>query len=125
MSKKKKYIFNNGYLYTREELLKKIKVFPNFKLNKAQLLSLFPDLTSNKIKYMTSTRCKHNDRIPIGGRIGNKPYFIYNQVDAWNNKDRSKVKGKPNKGGAKKNDDYLKDNSNIKNLANFPNRTQK
>ena len=39
---------------------------------------------------MTSPRCRHQDIIPCE-RIGKKPYFIYNQLAAWNNKDRSVV----------------------------------
>ena len=105
MTKKKKIITNKGYVYSKDDLLEKVKRFPGFKLNKAQLLSLFPDLTSNKIKYMTSSRCKHDDRIPAG-RLGNKPFFIYNQVFAWDTKDRSKNIGMKNKGGAKPTDQH-------------------
>ena len=83
-----KHIKRNGYEYNQKELLKMITDKPSLRLNKAQILILFPDLTSNKIKYMTSPRCRHLDVIPAG-RVGNKPYFIYNQVLAWNNKDRS------------------------------------
>ena len=69
-----------------------IKDRPSIKLNKAQILILFPDLTSNQIKYMSSPRCKHEDIIPFE-RIGNKPYFIYNQVYAWSNIDRANSPG--------------------------------
>jgi len=88
MKKKKKYIDRKGYEYSKDQLLKMIKERPSIKLNKAQILILFPDLTSNQIKYMTSPRCKRADIIP-GERLGGKPYFIYNQVLAWSNKDRS------------------------------------
>ena len=87
MKKKDKHIKRKGYEYSKEQLLKMIKERSNIKLNKAQILILFPDLTSNQIKYMSSPRCKHEDIIPFE-RIGNKPYFIYNQVFAWNSKDR-------------------------------------
>ena len=65
-----------------------IKDRPGIRLNKAQILILFPDLTSNQIKYMTSPRCKREDKIPAE-RLGGKPNFIYNQVLAWDKKDRS------------------------------------
>jgi len=94
MKKKDKHIKRKGYEYSKDQLLKMIKERPSIKLNKAQILILFPDLTSNQIKYMTSPRCKHKDKIPFE-RIGNKPYFIYNQVDAWNNKDRANSPGIP------------------------------
>ena len=94
MKKKKKYIDRKGYEYSKDQLLKMIKERPSIKLNKAQILILFPDLTSNQIKYMTSPRCRHKDKIPFE-RIGNKPYFIYNQVYAWNNKDRANSPGIP------------------------------
>ena len=100
MSKEKKvkikHIKRNGYEYNQQDLLKMVEVNPNLKLNKAQTLILFPNLTSNQIKYMTSPRCRHEDIIPCE-RIGNKPYFIYNQVAAWNNKDRSVVAFHPKK----------------------------
>lgn len=73
-----------------------IKDRSSIKLNKAQILILFPDLTSNQIKYMTSPRCRHEDVIPCQ-RIGKKPYFIYNQVAAWSDKDRSIIPLHPNK----------------------------
>ena len=94
--KKDKHIKRKGYEYSKDQLLKMIKDRPSIKLNKAQILILFPDLTSNQIKYMTSPRCRHKDIIPCE-RIGNKPYFIYNQVAAWNNKDRSVVALHPTK----------------------------
>ena len=90
VKKKAKHIFRKGYEYNEGELLKMVIANPNLKLNKAQILILFPNLTSNQIKYMTSPRCRHQDVIPCE-RIGKKPYFIYNQVAAWNNKDRSVV----------------------------------
>ena len=86
--KKTKHIKRKGYEYSKDQLLKMIKDRSNIRLNKAQILILFPNLTSNQIKYMTSPRCKHHDKIPAE-RIGGKPYFIYNQVSAWSNKDRS------------------------------------
>jgi len=94
--KKIKHIERKGYEYSKEQLLKMIKERSGIKLNKAQILILFPDLTSNQIKYMTSPRCKREDIIPAE-RLGGKPYFIYNQVLAWNNKDRSIVPLHPNK----------------------------
>ena len=97
--KKKKIITNKGYDYSKDQLLEKTEKFPGFRLNKAQLMVLFPHITSNQIKYMTSPRCRHEDIIPFE-RIGNKPYFIYNQVNAWNEVDRSNNPGiknaKPN-----------------------------
>jgi intein-encoded DNA endonuclease-like protein len=92
MKKKIKHIVRKGYEYSKDQLLKMIKERPNIKLNKPQILILFPDLTSNQIKYMTSPRCRHEDIIPFE-RIGNKPYFIYNQVNAWNEVDRSNNPG--------------------------------
>ena len=96
VKKKAKHIFRKGYEYNEGELLKMVIANPNLKLNKAQILILFPNLTSNQIKYMTSPRCRHQDVIPCE-RIGKKPYFIYNQVAAWNNKDRSVVALHPTK----------------------------
>lgn len=87
---KDKHIDRKGYEYSKAELLKMIKERSSIKLNKAQILILFPDLTANQIKYMTSPRCRHTDVIPCE-RIGSKPYFIYDQVLAWFNKDRSVV----------------------------------
>ena len=84
--KKVKHIKRKGYEYLKDNLIKMIKERPSIKLNKAQILILFPDLTSNQIKYMTSPRCNHTDVIPCS-RVGNKPYFIYNQVLAWSNKE--------------------------------------
>ena len=94
--RKVKHIFRKGYEYNEGELLKMVIANPNLKLNKAQILMLFPNLTSNKIKYMTSPRCTHDDKIPAE-RIGNKPYFIYNQVLAWDKKDRSIIFSKNSK----------------------------
>ena len=71
------------YSYNKQDLEKKIKDFPNFKLNKAQLMILFPWMTSNFIKHKTSERCA-GVKMPCT-RYGNKPFFIYNQVDAWLN----------------------------------------
>ena len=90
--KKSKHIKRKGYEYSKDQLLKMIKERPGIKLNKAQILILFPVLTSNQIKYITSPRCKHPDKIPFE-RIGNKPYFIYNQVYAWSNIDRANSPG--------------------------------
>ena len=42
---------------------------------------LFPWMTSNFIKHKTSERCA-GVKMPCT-RYGNKPFFIYNQVDAW------------------------------------------
>ena len=91
--KKSKHIKRKGYEYSKDQLLKMIKDRPSIKLNKAQILILFPDLTSNQIKYMTSPRCKREDKIPAE-RLGGKPYFIYNQVLAWDQKDRSIIPSK-------------------------------
>ena len=111
--KKKKIITNKGYDYSKDQLLEKTEKFPGFRLNKAQLMVLFPHITSNQIKYMTSPRCTHDDRIPMAGRLGNKPFFTYNQVFVWDMKDRSKNTGMPNKGGAKRTEDHGK-------IRNFP-----
>ena len=106
MTKKKKIITNKGYVYLKDDLLEKVKRFPGFKLNNAQTMILFPHITANQIKYMTSPRCKHNDRIPMAGRLGNKPFFTYNQVFAWDMKDRSKNIGIKNKGGANRTNEH-------------------
>ena len=71
------------YVYSKEGLLENIKANPRMKINKGQLQILFPWMTSNFIKHRTSPRCK--DKMPCE-RIGNKPFFIYNQVDAYINK---------------------------------------
>lgn len=75
---------NNGYNYNAAELKEILKSNPGFKLNKNQILKLFPDLTSNFIKHYTSPRCKEEHRMPCDRRNG-KPVFIFNQVDAYLN----------------------------------------
>ena len=66
---------------------------------------LFPWMTSNYIKHATSDRCA-GPKMPCR-RIGNKPFFVYNQVDAWLNdpknqedyfkRERERKKGKISK----------------------------
>ena len=83
---KKKLIHVNNitYCYDKKKLLEIITANPKFLINKAQLMILYPWMTSNFIKHKTSPRC--NNKMPCE-RIGNKPFFIYNQVDAHlNNK---------------------------------------
>ena len=48
MKKKDKHIKRKGYEYSKEQLLKMIKERSNIKLNKAQILILFPDLNIHK-----------------------------------------------------------------------------
>ncbi len=74
---------NNGYNYNAAELKEILQRDPSFQLNKNQILILFPNLTSNFIKHYTSPRCKDEDRMPCGRKRNGKPYFIYNQVDAY------------------------------------------
>ena len=71
------------YVYTKENLLENINANPKMYVNKAQLMILFPWMTSNFIKHRTSPRSKHP--MPVH-RVGGKPLFIYNQVDAYVNK---------------------------------------
>ena len=74
---------NNGYNYNAAELREILQRNPGFELNKNQILILFPNLTSNFIKHYTSPRCKEEYRMPCERRINGKPYFIFNQVDAY------------------------------------------
>ena len=104
--KKPKQIKQKQYAYNAEELKEKIKQNPNYKLNKAQLMLLYTWMTSNFIKHRTSPRC--NAPMPHV-RYGNKPFFIYNQVDAYLNnpryqedyfkEEREGIKGKIGKTG--------------------------
>ena len=71
------------YTYNKAELEKKLKENANYLLTKGQLMVLFPWMTSNYIKHATSDRCA-GPKMPCR-RIGNKPFFVYNQVDAWLN----------------------------------------
>jgi len=80
--KKAKNITNVMYNYNKADLLDKLKSDPTFLINKAQLMIMFPWMTSNYIKHQTSPRAKF--KMPIK-RIGNKPFFIYNQVFAYVN----------------------------------------
>ena len=68
--------------YDLKALLEKIKADPTFLINKAQLMIMFPWMTSNYIKHATSPRAKF--KMPIK-RIGHKPFFILNQVLAYVN----------------------------------------
>ena len=93
------------YTYNKAELEKKLKENANFLLSKGQLMVLFPWMTSNYIKHATSDRCA-GPKMPCR-RIGNKPFFVYNQVDAWLNdpknqedyfkRERERKKGKISK----------------------------
>lgn len=68
------------YTYDREELIKKLQENPSLKINSGQLIVLFPHLTLNYIKHRVSVRCK----FPMPHtREGGKPFFIFNQVDAY------------------------------------------
>ena len=86
MSKKKEKNLpeNSGYIYDTKKLLILIKKNPSIRLNKAQVILLFPNFTSAFIKYRTSPRCTA-DRMPHG-RVGKKPFFIYNQIEAYEKK---------------------------------------
>ena len=77
------HVSNITYCYDKKKLLEIITANPKFLINKAQLMILYPWMTSNFIKHKTSPRC--NNKMPCE-RIGNKPFFIYNQVDAYVNK---------------------------------------
>ena len=93
------------YCYNKEELQKKLKNNANYLLNKAQLMIMFDWMTSNFIKHSTSDRYA-GTQMPCR-RIGNKPFFVYNQVDAWLNdpknqedyfkRERERKKGKISK----------------------------
>lgn len=93
------------YSYNKAELEKKLKENANFLLTKGQLMVLFSWMTSNYIKHATSDRCA-GPKMPCR-RIGNKPFFVYNQVDAWLNdpknqedyfkRERERKKGKISK----------------------------
>ena len=103
MPKRKRRI--ETYCYNKEELQKKLEKNANYLLNKAQLMIMFDWMTSNFIKHATSDRCA-GPQMPCR-RIGNKPFFVYNQVDAWLNdpknqedyfkKERERKKGKISK----------------------------
>ena len=80
--KKAKNITNVMYNYNKADLLDKLKSDPTFLINKAQLMIMFPWMTSNYIKHATSPRAKF--KMPIK-KIGNKPFFILNQVVAFVN----------------------------------------
>ena len=105
MPKKKKINCKETYEYNKETLLAKVKADPNFLLTKGQLMILYPWMTSNYIKHATSDRCA-GPKMPCR-RIGNKPFFVYNQVDAWLNdpknqedyfkRERERKKGKISK----------------------------
>ena len=92
------------YSYNKQDLEKKVKDNPTFLLNKAQLMILYSWMTSNFIKHATSDRAAY--RMPCK-RIGNKPFFVLNQVDAYLNnpkaqedyfkEERSRKKGKISK----------------------------
>ena len=102
MPKKKRRI--ETYCYNKAELEKRVKDFAGYKLNKAQLMILYPWMTSNYIKHAISPRAKY--RMPCDYH-GNKPFFIVNQVDAYLNnpkaqedyfkKERESKKGKISK----------------------------
>ena len=83
--KKITHISNITYCYNKTKLLELIKENPQFLINKAQLMLLYPWMTSNFIKHKTSPRCSKSLRMPCERR-GNKPFFILNQVDAFLNK---------------------------------------
>ena len=103
MPKRKRRI--ETYCYNKAELEKKLKENANFLLTKGQLMILYPWMTSNYIKHATSDRCA-GPKMPCR-RIGNKPFFVYNQVDAWLNdpknqedyfkRERERKKGKISK----------------------------
>ena len=103
MPKRKRRI--ETYCYNKEELQKKLEKNANYLLNKAQLMIMFDWMTSNFIKHATSDRCA-GPKMPCR-RIGNKPFFVYNQVDAWLNdpknqedyfkRERERKKGKISK----------------------------
>ena len=103
MPKRKRRI--ETYCYNKAELEKKLKENANFLLTKGQLMVLYPWMTSNYIKHATSDRCA-GPKMPCR-RIGNKPFFVYNQVDAWLNdpknqedyfkRERERKKGKISK----------------------------
>lgn len=97
---------NQGPNYNAIELREILKTNPGFKLNKNQILILFPDLTSNFIKHYTSPRCTEQNRMPHDRRNG-KPVFIYNQVDAYLNRSNQE----PNRQRANNNS-----SSNVTNL---------
>lgn len=82
--KQKNLPINAGYIYDKKKLLDLVKKNPSIRLNKAQIIILFPNFTSAFIKYRTSPRCTA-DRMPHG-RVGKKPFFIYNQVLAYEQK---------------------------------------
>ena len=83
-------VTNVSYNYNKKTLLEKIKSDPTFLINKAQLMIMFPWMNSNYIKHATSPRAKF--KMPIK-RIGNKPFFILNQVVAFvNNPQETKEK---------------------------------
>ena len=93
------------YTYNKAELEKKLKENANYLLTKGQLMVLFPWMTSNYIKHATSDRCA-GPKLPCR-RIGNKPFFVLNQIDAWLNdpknqedyfkRERERKKGKISK----------------------------
>ena len=82
--KQKNLPVNAGYIYDKKKLLELVKKNPAIRLNKAQIIILFPNFTSAFIKYRTSNKCKH-DVMPHH-RTGIKPFFIYNQVLAYEQK---------------------------------------
>ena len=81
---KEKHVVNISYVYDAKSLLAYVKKNPGAQLNKAQVQILFPEFTSNFIKHRTSNRCK-KDPMPHG-RVGSKPFFIYNQIFAYKQK---------------------------------------
>jgi len=94
------HVCNITYCYDKKKLEELTKANPGFLINKAQLMILYPWLTSNFIKHKTSPRCKN--KMPCQ-RKGNKPFFILNQVDAYLNKAEPKPEKEEEREGKKGN----------------------
>lgn len=87
-NKKKRQIVvgaKQTHQYYRQELLEKVKKFPNLRLTVGQILVLFPDYTANQLKHFRSSAYKGNDSPPCDQRHG-RPAYIYNQFHAWHHK---------------------------------------
>ena len=98
------HVSNITYCYDKKKLLEITKANPQFLINKAQLMMIYPWMTANFIKHKTSPRCEN--RMPCERRGGNKPFFILNQIDAYLNnpktekpKEQEGNKGKIGKAG--------------------------
>jgi len=97
------------YNYNRDQLLETIKNNPSFKVNVNQLMIIFPHLTRNFIKHAASPRAKY--RMPHV-RVGNKPFFIVNQVDAYLNNPEGTI----NSQSERSNSQSSNENAAVKNV---------